>query len=139
MRIEVLDSILCFVELLFQKAHVTYVLKLLYVKVFSPIIKSESLIILKSLYLLFKLQFSEQLIKYHCKSDFHLFIKVGHIKSFFKSQLIRLSLERRDIFFKYNIIIHFHTFTHIVGIFNNFSSKIHNFFIRKPFLELPFF
>ena len=55
MGIEVLSSSLFFVELLFQKTHVTYVLKLIYVKAFSPIIKSEPLIILKSLYLLFKL------------------------------------------------------------------------------------
>ena len=58
MRIEVLSSSHSFVELLFQKADVTYVLKLLYVKMFSTILKSESLIILKSLYFLFKFQFS---------------------------------------------------------------------------------
>ena len=79
-----MSSSLSFDELPFKKTHETYVLKLFYIKVFLPIIKSESLIILKSLYLLFKLQFSEKLVKYHCKSDFHLFIEVGHIIFFLK-------------------------------------------------------
>jgi len=99
-------QVVLFFELLFKKVLVTYVLKLLYVKVFSPIIKSESLIILKSLYLLYKLQFSGWLIKYHCKSEFHLFIKVGRI-IFFLSELIRLSLEGGRGISSLNIMVSF--------------------------------
>jgi len=74
-------------------------------------------------------------IKYDCKSDFHIFIKVNRIIFFFQSELIRLRLEKGGDFFRYNIIIHFRTFTQFVGIFNNFSSKHNNLFIWKPFLK----